>query len=184
MKERLRSSMPSHRLMPHGILRIGRKDEHRPNFSHRITRQPARQSSADDPYHAGFKDGVSGHTVIKPSGVNHRPWEYICFAEAVPGEKPGKLFVTAQLREVTPTEKFVSQSVKRPGGPLLFTARARIGLNQEGFFTIVADGRTVIMRVGNAAGPLQEVSVTDNMPSYDPTQLVVEYRNSLIIASA
>lgn len=177
------STMPSHRLMPYSIppnIR-GEKRLVEVGQSRFIDRKPA----GNDPYDAGFNGDGSRHVVKKPSRVNRGPKpfdEYIGPVDVVEGERLGdKLFVTAQLRGVIINGEFVPQPAKTPKDPLVLAAKARIGL-QEGFFAVLADGNLLRMRVGNAAGPLQEVSV--KMPSYDPNKLVVEYRNSLVIASA
>lgn len=146
---------------------------------HQIYRKP------DDLYGAGFDDDVSRHVVTDPSRVNHRskPFDkYISFVEVMADVTPGKpLSVIAQLRGVTVNGEFVPQPVRTPRYALVLVAKATID-SQEGFFAVSAGGRILKMRVGDAAGSLQEVSV--KMPSYNPKELVVKYNDGFVIASA
>lgn len=176
MIERRLRTMPPHSSMPHSIPRIRGGNGHWP------VRPQIGIKPVDDPYGAGFHDNASRYIVSKPLIVNHRPKYfdgYIGPVDVIPGEP---LFVIAQLRGVIINGEFVPQPVKTPTDALVFAARARIGLNQEGFFAVSAARGLLSMQVVSAAGLLQKVSV--KMPPYDPSQLVVEYRNSLIIASA
>ncbi len=177
MNERRFRTMPPHRLMPYSIppyIRAGRKPGEAQSGS--IVRQ-----SADDPYGAGFHGDVLKHVVKKPLSVNGRSKfvdEYIGYVDVIPGEQ---LFVIAQLSRVIIEGGFIHQPAKGPTDSLVLTAKAKIGLNQEGFFAILTGDKILKMRVGDAAGLRQEVRV--NMPSYNPNSLVVEYRNSLVIVS-
>lgn len=163
MNERRISTMPSHNLMPRSIPR--RMGLNRCRIVHQRV------------------DGdVSRHTVKNPSGVKHEPKhfnEYIGPVDVIPGEP---LLVIAELRGVIAIKEFVPQPAKTPEDTLVLAAKARIGLNQEGFFAVLAGSHSLRMRVGNTGGLLQEVTV--EMPPYDPNKLVAEYKNSLIIASA
>lgn len=152
------SSMPPHARMPHGIPPPRKGDNHQAVI-HWNGRKPS-----INPHQAAYKP--------KPFD------EYISHVDVIPGNPT---FVIAELREVTVNGEFILQPAKTPEDPLIFAAKARIGLNQEGFVVVKA-GSFLIMRVGDAAGPLQEKRV--EMPSYDPSRLVVEYNNNLIIVSA
>lgn len=188
--------MPPHRLMPHSIPRTNGNVGYRPNRSIQhdpstirrmdrhwpISYQNGRGSSQGDPYGAGFNGDVSRHAVNNPVGVKHEPKhfnEYIGPVDVIPGEP---LLVIAELRGIIVTGEFVSQPAKTQEDTLILAAKARIGLNQEGFLAVWAGSCSLIMRVGNTGGLLQEVRV--EMPPYDPKNLVVEYRKGLVIASA
>ncbi len=168
--------MPPHSLMPSSIppdIRAGRRP-----------REAQIRQSADDPYGAaGFHGDGLKHVVKKPLRVNGGSAfvnEYIDCVDVIPGEP---LFVIAQLKRLTIEEGFVRQSAKTPPTDLLvFTAKARIGLNQAGSCTVSADVKQLRIRIGDAGGRLRTVSV--KMPPYDPNKLAIEYRNNLIIVSA
>jgi len=152
MNERRISTMPSHNLMPRSI-----------------------------PRRMGLNRCRIVHQRID-AGVKHEPKhfdEYIGPVDVIPGEP---LLVIAELRGVIVIEEFVPQPAKTPEDTLVLAAKARIGLNQEGFFAVLAGSHSLRMRVVNTGGLLQEVSV--EMPPYDPKKLVAEYKNSLIIASS
>lgn len=160
MIEQRFSTMPPHKLMPHGIPRMGLN-------GHRMVHQRIDRKS---------------HAVQNPSGIKHEPKhffdEYIGSVDVIPGVP---LFVIAEVRGVDVIEQFVSRPAKTPEDVLVLVARARINLNQEGFFAVLAGSHSLRMRVGDTGGLLQEVSV--EMPPYNPRKLVAEYRNSLIIAA-
>lgn len=153
------SSMPPHRLMPHGIPGI-RTENRYPTVIHSNGRKLPNNPHSQETY--------------KPKSFN----EYISHIDVIPGDP---IFVIAELRGVVLYEDFVLQPVKTPENPLIFAAEARIGLTQEGFVAVKAGNRFLSMRVGNAVGLLQEQRV--EIPLYDPRRLVVKYKNNLIIAS-
>lgn len=176
------STMPPHSSMPHSIPPGVRRRDRGARIGSQ-GRTSINKSSEDDPYGAGFDGDVSRHVVEKPSRVNRgseRFDEYIGPVDVIPGEQ---LLVIAELRGVIVNGKFVPQPTKTPEHTRVLVAKARIGLNREGFFEVKAAGNLLRMRVGDdATGTLQKVSM--KTPSYDPERLVVEYKNSLVIASA
>lgn len=153
------SSMTPHYLMPHGIPDI-RKGIRNRTVIHSNDRKPTNNPHSQATY--------------KPEAFD----EYISHVDVVPGNP---IFVIAELRGVVPYEKFILQPAKTPKDPLIFAAKARIGLTQEGFVAVEADNNSLSIRVGDATGPLQEQRV--EMPPYNPRELVVEYRKCLVIAS-